>query len=512
MPGEAVVLGPFKGGLNTLNDPSAIRDDELADVVNFEVDVDGSLHVRPPIINDPNGTPGTVSRLLYLGVYVTSIATFRIGSSLTNMLKYQGGVWSQLRATTTSTAACQYANKVYTISNNASGPGFSYDGTTVADVATMPKGDCAVIWKERLWIGAGASQGALLSTKLNYSQPGDPTNWTVTGTSATAGSFDVGQGDGEPITGLLVYNDNLLVFKTDSTWVISYDTDPRIPTVRKISPNIGASGLFCVAQRQSEVYVNHEGEIFEFVNYNFTKINVQCPFTFDAAAPGGTVAVEATFISVMGDRLICRFWNRLYVYNFISKAWTRWESRDQHFGPLVRDPADISSNGVIRYYAGAYITPWAENYQISDGWNTTDEETMDCTITTKVYSVGEESKFKRLFWWGADLISQNNIQATAIPITTSLQTYWNDLRVYNWGQLVSRNWENPLNVTTSVESFVDLTPYSTGRRFVKFFQSLRFREIQFTIYLAASGKTPITRIFKLNTYISVKEKVVARVS
>lgn len=511
MPGAAVALGPFKGGLNTLNDASAISDDELSDIVNFEIDVDGSLHGRPPIVDDPAGVPSITSRLLYLGCYVTSLATFRLGSSLTNTVKYVGGAWSQLRATTTSTAACQYANKVYVVSNNASGPGFSFDGTTVADVATMPKGDCAVIWKERLWIGAGISQGALLSTKLNYSQPGDPTAWGTLTTSATAGSFDVGQGDGEPITGLLVYNDNLIVFKTDSTWVVSYDTDPRIPTVRKISPNIGASSLFCVAQRQSEVYVNHEGEIFEFVNYNYTKINIQCPFTFDAAVPVGNTGVENTFISVMGDRLVCRFWNRVYVYSFISRAWTRWTTT-KYFGPLVRDPADISANGVIIYYAGSYVTPTVAAYRIKDGWTTSDSETMTCSIATKIYSIAEQSKFKRLFWWGADLIAQAVVTSQAVPITTSLQSYWSALDLTTWGTITGNTWANPLNTTTAVTSTVDISGFAIGRRFIKFQKSLRFREIQFTLSVPSDGKNPTARLFSLNLYVAAKEKVVALVS
>jgi hypothetical protein len=43
-------LGPFVGGMNnSTNNPATIADTELWDCLNMDVDLDGSLKMRPPI-------------------------------------------------------------------------------------------------------------------------------------------------------------------------------------------------------------------------------------------------------------------------------------------------------------------------------------------------------------------------------------------------------------------------------------------------------------------------------
>lgn len=48
MSGEEIQLGPFVGGLDTSSDPTAIADNALAEVINFELSDDGSMKNRPP--------------------------------------------------------------------------------------------------------------------------------------------------------------------------------------------------------------------------------------------------------------------------------------------------------------------------------------------------------------------------------------------------------------------------------------------------------------------------------
>ena len=57
MPGDALQIGPFVGGLNTFSDPSAVADNELVVCDNFELDLDGSLKSRPPFIDLAQNIP-----------------------------------------------------------------------------------------------------------------------------------------------------------------------------------------------------------------------------------------------------------------------------------------------------------------------------------------------------------------------------------------------------------------------------------------------------------------------
>lgn len=50
MEDRGVSFSQFTGGLNNVADASAISDNELAQIVNFELDSNGSLVARPPIV------------------------------------------------------------------------------------------------------------------------------------------------------------------------------------------------------------------------------------------------------------------------------------------------------------------------------------------------------------------------------------------------------------------------------------------------------------------------------
>lgn len=502
MPGESVILGPFKGGLNTLVDPSAIGDDDLADVVNFDLDIDGSLKVRPPITIDT--ASGAATRLLMLGVFPVTQGPTLVASDTADIRARRGGAWSTIKAGTTSKFAAQYKNIIYVVSDGA-GSGGKYDDVTWSNIAALPKGDVGAVFKERLFIGGGASQEAAgFGSRLYYSEPTNLESWPG------SNFIDVGPGDGQYITGLIVQNENLIVFKNDSTYVLSYDTNPGLGTMRKISPNIGATRTFCVAQNQSEIYVLHEGWVYELINYNYSRLNTKAPFEYDPTVPVGTTLREEMFVSVFGERLICRYYNRVYVYHFIARAWTRWES-DYFFGPLVKDPSEVTQFGAITYYTGNAATPSAANYKIKDAYTVTDSENMDCSVVTKVYSIAEQSRYKRLFWWGADLISDVEVMGSVIPVTDVFTISWDDLAGYSWDDLLSNSWDTPLITLPSVDTEINFVGVPR-RRFVKFMKGLRFRQVQFRLTLSSDATEPVARLFNFVAYVRAKEKVVKQVS
>src|SRR5215510_6102072 len=48
---EPLILGPFASGINTFDDPSAVKDNELVEALNFDTGMDGSLMSRPAFNN-----------------------------------------------------------------------------------------------------------------------------------------------------------------------------------------------------------------------------------------------------------------------------------------------------------------------------------------------------------------------------------------------------------------------------------------------------------------------------
>src|SRR5689334_13242360 len=121
--GEALRFGPFVGGLNTGSDPTAVADSELVDCVNFELDIDGSLVGRPPIVEAANLSATWTKRINIIGNAIFSSGSYLIGSNSDGTYAFDGTGWSTILAGLESRVAIQYNDNVYIIPAPTSGVG-----------------------------------------------------------------------------------------------------------------------------------------------------------------------------------------------------------------------------------------------------------------------------------------------------------------------------------------------------------------------------------------------------
>lgn len=344
--GQPLRLGPFVGALNTASDPTAIADAELVELNNFELDIDGSLISRTPL-QELQGHQSWTERIICIGTGIFGTDYYVIGSNSNGVFHYLNGVWSVITTTFQASVAIQYANTIYLVSKPGSGNGGKWDpagGFTA--VAAIPKGQAAVVHKERLFICPGIDSTTNTS-RLSFSDPG---NFEVWGAS---NFIDIGQGDGTKLIDLTVFQDNILLFKNQSTYVLSYDVRPADAVVRKISLTIGVDKQYCVANYENQVYVFHGGWIYEIINYDFNRLNTKVPFERDETAPT-PFASENIFLSILEDRLVCRFYRNVYVYGLRTRTWSTWGSNAnalQYFGPIIT----IRPSGGNQYYSGSVI-------------------------------------------------------------------------------------------------------------------------------------------------------------
>lgn len=356
--GKPLRIGPFIGGLNLGSDPTAIADAELVIARNFELDIDGSLVSRPPF-QELDGYTGWSERIVLLCEAVFNGVHYLIGSNSDGVFYYLSGVWTLITSTFKAAAAVQYADKVYMVPHpSAANPGGKWDpvGGFIA-VTAIPKGQACVIHKERLFVAPG-STSTVNPTRLVFSDAGNFDSWTG------SNFVDVGQGDGTKLIDVTVYQDNLLLFKDQTTYVLAYDVRPTDAVVRKISQTIGVEGQFCVVNYENQVYVFHNGWVYEIVNYDFHRLNTKVPFVYDTTSPSA-FAAEPFCVGILGDRLIIRYYNRTYVYGLRTRTWTEWisaRSNLHYFGPIVatRDPSGD------RFYAGSAITAFRTFIQLFD--------------------------------------------------------------------------------------------------------------------------------------------------
>lgn len=499
MPGEPIRLGPFVGGINQLSDPTALQDNELVDAVNVELDLDGSYISRPPFYDLASPASGTGLRLL--GYYITSSNTWLVGCNTSGVWLYTGGAWSLVAGTSTLVPSCmvQYDDKAYLIAEvTSAGNGGSIDITgAFTAVAAIKKGGAAVIHKERLFVVPGPAQTGSNSTLLQGSAPADFTTWPV--------SVFINKGDGQKLMDILVYNDNLLLFKEDSTYVLAYDADPSDAVTRKVNSSIGVADNNCVVAYENSLYVLHRNNVYEVTNYDFAKINSKVPLFFDSTKPGPWNF--PLFLTVLGDRLVVKYYARLYIFGLKSKVWTRWDSGTRYIGPAVAVPIRGEGQAVPEYIIGTAVTTANLLYGFRDIYDAAHVETINCLIKTKNYDHGVPHRYKRLFWWGADVSTISTVTGTIQPVIVNFSVTWDQLAPFTWDQISVNTWDQPLSMPVVIQTVA--AALNALRKFVKFAKPTRFRQINYQVEFSYDG-TSISgpaRFFTLTTIIGTRQHV-----
>jgi hypothetical protein len=497
MGGSPIRLGPFAGGLNSLSDPTAVADSELVDVINFELDLDGSLTSRPPIIISGNA-PGQIRLLGY--VVDTGGTSYLIGSTATATYYFTGGSWTLITSTVGAISMVQFADKAWLLAPvGSANPGGSWvPAGAFTAVSAMPKGKAIVAHKNRLWVAPG-KDATSAGSRIRFSSVTDPTSWDVNN------YLDVSAGDGQNVTDITVYQNSIMVFKNDSTYNFSYDSSPDRGVVSRISATQGASDINCVVAYENVLFVYHEGNIYELINYSFSRINTKVPFRVDNTVPQTFIIPVA--MSLFNDRLIVRHFDRIYTYNLKTRTWTRWAS-SRVFAYFILEPKNNLITDVPTAYAGSAISGDTALFKIQDIFNLDNVESIQCYVRTKNYDYQISSHFKRLMWWGADVVSQGDVSVIANPIVFSSLITWDQVANAATGWDALQTWDQLLDALPVVTDSIP-TVGAGSRKFLKFMKSLRFRQIYFEVTINTDGtvKTAPVKLFNLTTYIATKQQV-----
>lgn len=481
---ETVTLGPFTGGLNTASGSAIAADNELVGCVNLELDLDGSLQSRPPIVETT--TASGTGTMTIIGSAVLAGGTYIFGSNDSGTYyKTDAGAWTLLVADLKARVALQYNDNVYIPAMTGSTVnGGRWDGTTWTTDASMPKGEAAVFYKSRLFVVPGIN-ASTNSSRITYSD-------VIVAAALTWGAsnyIDVSPGDGEKLIDIVVYNDNLLLFKEDSSYVLAYDTQISSAVLRELNSDIGVSGYRCMVTYETSIFILHENKVYEIVSYNFDRINLKVPFEFD----GTGTRVHPFFLSLLGDRLIVRFYNKVYVYGLLTKTWCEWDSVStalKNFGPLIELPTEPSVHPNGKFYAGSSLANTLKVFNLYDGFSSSIVEqdsvgpkNIVCFAVTKTYHFNYPQNYKKLMWWGADVISYSTVTANA-----------------------------HVSGAAAVESVA--ASGSLGRKFLKFHKTLRFRQIHFDLELITDGSNVNgpARLYTLSAILSGKQLVEAQVN
>lgn len=502
-------LGPFVGGLNTYSDASSILDDECAYLNNFDIKLDGMLVNRPSIMKTV-GVSNWDTRII--GTFVDNNGHFcLIVTHINAIVPYTSEYDTVTMASTTisstlyATSTAKYNGKIYIVADTASvGNGGVWDGVSFTSLPGLPRGVSCCMYKERMFIASGI--GATSTGKISFCQaPLDPSGGPE-GTWLGTDFFFVNNGDGQGIIKLYTYNNSIAIFKSKSTYIFAYESAPTKGQVQVMSSAIGIDNADCLAEDQNILYIMFNAKVYSIASWNWTHLNTKVPFSYSNNHVGGTKRNYS--LSIIGERLICRYYDNLYVYGFISKVWTLWTTPIDYAPDFwVSYPIANTGTGIKMYWAGNYLsvnTPGSNvMYTLQDGV-TTDAEPMTCEVRTKivdevvfgartrVFVVPLPYAYKRLYYWGAEMQSSAPVQASIIPVIYTTPVKWSDLtsRHLTWADMSTHTWIAPLSVTLRVDDSANVRNTTNSRVFVKYRHPVRFRQIQFILKTVLNVVTP----------------------
>lgn len=506
MPGQPVKIGPFVGGMNTYSGPTSIADTEAVELLNVDIDLDGTVVSRPPLAATSTGVSGSGH---IIGVYrsttdiVYMIYAFAAEAKAFNT---SDGVFTTIAAGD-FTASVQYNDFLWLIKRPS---GVTQGGTKwspsagASDIATMPRGLSACVYKERVFISASRTSDDTSINRVKFSNPADPATWTSTD------YFDVSAGDGQDITKLIVFDAGIVIFKSDSTFLFAYESAPTKGQIQQISASLGANNNYCVVEYENNLFVMHEANVYRISNWNWEHANIKVPFeyvnSFAIDIPDGSS------ISVVDNRLICRYFDSYYVLGLKTGSWVKWVwATGRTPSEFVGSPTLNPATGTTKYYAASYATINVTRYEFENKVDAVAESFM-VKILTKAYDFGPSYSFKRLFWWGVDILSKAPIDFRVTPVVYAVPVTWGQLIGVPFTSLGT--WGRPLEVSIDVTDSINSSNPSNYRTFVKLLKSLRFRQIQFTLESTLDGtsQTGPLRVFSLTAFVDSRETVVKKVS
>jgi hypothetical protein len=508
---DVVQIGPFSGGLNTYSDPTAVLDNEVVMAENLELDLDGSLVSRPPFTRGPDFPLGASGNMLILGYFFAANSTpYLIASDgLSSTYYFTGTSWVLITNTFAASALTQYNNLAYLQAPlTSTNPGGSWSPSAgFTAINAMPKGNVIIAHKSRLWAASGLEAGiGQNGTRIYLSKIADPTTWDGT-------FIDIGPGDGQNIVKIIKYFDDLLIFKAASIYRFAFSTDPATGAPSQISPTIGLASRDSAVTSDSIVYFVYADKVYQISNYQVTQINQKVPLV----AGTTTNNYYPVSIGVFNNRLIVSYYDTMFVYSLRTQRWTTWKSTAYgSIGRIVELNVSSTSHMAIAHSA-APVAPGsartAKTLVINDALSATPTENFTCTLVTKNYDYQAPSMFKRMFYWGADVVFRGQLKAYASSIRPSSFPTWDQLLTTTWSAMLSYNW-NSISAGDSgnLLTQVDTSSSSSLRRFVKLgSKSFRFRQAYFRLVFSTDGTTPV-RIFALITRVSTKQTVSKQVS
>lgn len=524
MPGTPVEIGPWKGGMkNVPGFGEFIEDDQAYLLQNFEVDVDGSLTNRPAIRRALLTGPSlTTDDLRLIGTWITPNQLYLIVAASVLGVHLINPATSAVVATRAmiKPKACVSFNGTLYIVPQADGQGgiWTVAGTTYQwqAVTQIPRGETAVVYKDRFYIGQHNE------SKIVYSEINDFSNFPAVNNAG------IGWDNKQPLKAMLVVGSDIFLWKSNSTYRYGHAGDPAKAEIKQIDNYVGTTDETTVAlYNNNTIYTLSDSAVYELYQNTYTKISDDLDMT-----PKIDLSFFSNFgVSVFQERLFVRYYSKMYVLSLQTQRWSEWTSA-RFFAIVVTLPAATPgtttgyaasikatfTNKFLYYIQESRITGVADN---PNGDN--DKEGFTCKIITKSFDFQTPTYYKTILMGGLSVACSSPVSISAVVPGSQVidGLSWGEAYAqYTWGSAYSLGLTWGTDVTSDGDVLMKTVIPPTdgaafGRKLLKCLGKFRYRQVQFVIEIPASTNSRASfsvRLFNLTVYALQRETVVASVT
>ena len=457
---KVVQIGKFKG-LNLTESPVSINDNELSDVVNYDLSGGGGLVKRTGFVtvhdDAVHGGADLAAPVRLLGFFNTPVYQHFVGVAGGNFYTSTDAItWTLAGAIVGQVHyGVQYTDKFLMVRRGSGGAGgiVEWNGTTLTAMASSPEGTFCKVFKDRLFVLDSLS--STVASRLYYSKPFD---YSATGWPATNFN-DVGAGDGDRLIACWNVQDILTVFKTASSWNLYVQGDPTLWILRSFNSEVGCISKFSLVVSENTlffcgikgVYLTDgntireiSGDIstmFDNVVVSESTIDRSSAFLWEGKY---VLSLETYPVTPIWNAWSTVTWNSLattpwvggtaqysyLVYHLKQKGWTKW-SLASGMAPHIFVPVILSST-LKGLYAGDRVRN-GRVYKFGNDIYQDDGVNYEAAAETKEFDFGSPTEMKRGKWIGvlqrgaglhtfthiADGVPQASVSAT--PAVSNLE-------------------------------------------------------------------------------------------
>lgn len=356
MRGNPVVIKEFEGWFNPgddgVTDPhSGIPDTAFVQLWNGLMTNNKSVRIRKGI---RSVNSSTYRSLRILGIYNGLLVFSHNGGVKT----VNPSTYSEATIDNTNPAALslEYNDVLYLFYPTA-GNIRTWNGAVLTATALNYQASVGVNFKSRFWIVPNEATG-VSSSQVRYSDifavnaPNTASGWT------NGGTIDVASDDGDFITGLVILNDTLIIFKRQSTWALYVSGSPSTWTLRQLHPQIGCIGGKTAKVIGGLIYFRSTSGVYRTDGTTFEKLSSNVDGVFKD--PGASVAASTCNLRS------ATWWQSYYLlqdgnpsgiinlYNIDTGAWSRWLCNDYDLqDPYWYEVGNTSSLFFVDYDSAA---------------------------------------------------------------------------------------------------------------------------------------------------------------